>query len=78
MSGSMIDHVIWGEYWTDTDSGIYRYWRALRAADPPEYLGPPIGPETEVAEGVKQQPFASGAVVQWSAEGGAELASDPL
>ena len=78
MAGSMIDHVIWGEFWVGTNSGIYHYWRALRAADPPEYLGPPIGPETEVSDGVMQQPFASGAVIQWSPDGGAELASDPL
>lgn len=79
MSGSMIDHLIWGEFWPGTtDNGIYHYWRALRAADPPEYLGPPIGTQTEVADGVFQQPFASGAVIQWSAEGGAELAADPL
>lgn len=78
MSGSMLDHLVWGTYWTDTENGIYRYWRALRAADPPEYLGPPISDEVEVSEGVWQQAFASGAVIQWSAEGGAELAADPL
>ena len=78
MSGSMIDHVVWGDYWPGTENGIYRYWRALRAADPPEYLGPPVSDEIEVATGVVQRAFASGAVIQWSAEGGAELASDSL
>ena len=73
----MIDHLTWGEFWAGDQTGIYRYWRSLKSADPPQYLGPPIGPETEVADGVVQQPFASGAVIQWSAEGGAELANDP-
>jgi hypothetical protein len=75
----MVDHLIWGEHWPgSTDNGIYHYWRSLRAADPPQYLGPPISGEVDVGEGVVQMAFASGAVIQWSAEGGAELASDPL
>jgi hypothetical protein len=74
----MIDHVIWGEYWGGDQTGIYRYWRSLKAADPPQYLGPPISAETEVGENTVQQAFASGAVIQWSPEGGAELANDPL
>ena len=78
MAGSYIDDRIWGEFWAGTENGIYRYWRSLRAADPPEYLGPPITDEIEIAEGVVQRAFASGAIIQWSAEGGAEMAHDPL
>jgi hypothetical protein len=79
MSGSMIDHLVWGQYWPgNTENGIYRYWRSLRAADPPQYLGPPISDEIEVSDDVVQRAFASGAVIQWSAEGGGELANDPL
>jgi hypothetical protein len=78
MSGSAIDHVVWGEYWTDTENGIYRYWRSLKAADPPQYLGPPVSDEIEVSPGVVQRAFASGAVIEWSADGGASLANDPL
>ena len=74
----MIDHEVWGSYWKGTESGIYRYWRSLKSADPPQYLGPPITFEIEVAEGVVQQAFASGAVIQWSADGGAELCNDPI
>jgi uncharacterized protein with LGFP repeats len=48
------------------------------SSDPPQYLGPPISDEIQVADGVVQRAFASGAVIQWSADGGAELASDPL
>ena len=77
MSGSMIDHVVWGEYWDGDDNGIYLYWRALKSADPPQYLGEPISEEITVADGVVQRAFASGAVIQWSSEGGAELANDP-
>lgn len=75
MSGSQIDHVIWGEYWSGTDNGIYKYWRSLKSADPPQYLGPPISDEIVIDGGV-QRAFASGAVIQWSPEGGAELAND--
>lgn len=78
MSGSMIDHEIWGSYWTSVDSGIYRYWRSLKSADPPQYLGPPIGFEVDVGNGTVQQAFASGAVIEWSPDGGASLANDPL
>ena len=78
-SGSQIDHLIWREFWPGTtENGVYAYWRSLRAADPPQYLGPPISDEIEVSEGVYQRCFASGAVIEWSAEGGAHLASDPL
>jgi hypothetical protein len=77
MSGSQIDHVVWGEYWPGTtDNGIYAYWRALKSADPPQYLGPPVSNEIDVGNGTVQRAFASGAVIQWSAEGGAELAND--
>ena len=77
MSGSMIDHVIWGEFWSGDQNGIYKYWRSLKSADPPQYLGPPISDEVAVADDVVQRAFASGAVIQWSPEGGAELANDP-
>ena len=76
MTGSMIDHVVWGQYWSGDQNGIYKYWRALKSADPPQYLGPPISDEIGIADGVVQRAFASGAVVQWSADGGAELAND--
>ena len=78
MSGSQIDHIVWGSSWPGVDNGIYRYWRSLRAADPPQYLGPPISEEIEVGGGVVQRAFASGAVIEWSQAGGASLASDPL
>lgn len=78
MSGSMLDDVIWGEFWNGTDNGIYQYWRSLKSADPPQYLGPPISAEVAVGDGVMQRAFASGAVIQWSAETGAELANDPM
>ena len=72
----MIDHVVWGEYWSGDDNGIYLYWRSLKHADPPQYVGPPISDEIGVAPGVVQRAFASGAVIQWSSETGAELAND--
>jgi hypothetical protein len=78
MSGSQIDHLVWGQYWAGTENGIYAYWRALMSSDPPQYLGPPISDEVDVGGGAVQRAFASGAVIQWSADGGAELASDPL
>jgi uncharacterized protein with LGFP repeats len=78
MSGSSIDHIVWGQYWPGTENGIYAYWRSLMSSDPPQYLGPPISDEVAVSDGVVQRAFASGAVIQWSADGGAELASDPL
>jgi hypothetical protein len=78
MAGSQIDHVVWGDYWAGTENGIYRYWRSLLSADPPQYLGPPISDEIQVGAGVVQRAFASGAVLQWSPEGGAEIAIDPL
>jgi hypothetical protein len=78
MSGSMIDHLVWGQFWPGTtENGIYQYWRALKSADPPQYLGPPISDEIEVSDDAVQRAFASGAVIQWSAAGGGELANDP-
>jgi hypothetical protein len=78
MAGSMIDHLIWGQYWVGTENGVYAYWRALKAADPPQYLGPPISDEIDVGNGHVQRAFASGACIDWSPETGAELANDPL
>lgn len=77
MSGSQLDHVIWGDYWPGTDNAIYRYWRSLKSSDPPQYLGPPISDEVQVDGGL-QRAFASGAVIQWSETDGAHLANDPL
>ena len=45
------------------------------SADPPQYLGVPVTPEIETEVGV-QAGFASGAVINWSPENGAELAND--
>ena len=79
MSGSSIDHVVWGAFWPgNTENGIYRFWRSLRAADPPQYLGPPISDEIEVSDDAVQRAFASGAVIEYSAANGASLANDPL
>ena len=76
--GSYIDHVLWTAVIPDLpynpDAAIPRYWRALRQADPPQYIGCPITPEIETEVGV-QQGFSSGAVVSWSADTGAELAN---
>ena len=79
MTGSYIDDRLWHAILPDLvlnpDAGIYRYWRSLRMADPPQYLGCPVTPEIETEVGV-QQGFSSGAVINWSAETGAELAND--
>lgn len=79
MAGSYIDDRLWaaiiGEGYFNPDSGIYRFWRSLKSADPPQYLGVPVTPEIQTEVGV-QQGFASGAVVSWSPETGAELAND--
>ena len=76
--GSYIDDQLWGTVigpgQFNADSGIYRYWRSLRQADPPQYLGVPVTPEIQTEVGV-QQGFASGAVINWSPETGAELAN---
>lgn len=77
MAGSYIDHALWSSAVPDLpfnpDSAIYKYWRALKQADPPQYIGVPVTPEIETEVGV-QQGFSSGAVISWSAENGAELA----
>jgi hypothetical protein len=79
VSGSYIDHALWTSVIPDMpfnpDAGIYRYWRSLRQADPPQYIGVPITYEIETDVGV-QQGFSSGAVINWSPENGAELAND--
>jgi uncharacterized protein with LGFP repeats len=79
MAGSYIDHAIWatviGDGHFNPDGAIYKYWRALRQADPPQYLGVPVTLETDTDVGT-QQGFASGAVISWSPENGAELAND--
>lgn len=75
--GSWIDDRLWRAVIPDLpfnpDAAIYRYWRALKQADPPQYLGCPVTPEIETEAGI-QQGFSSGAVINWSAETGAELA----
>jgi uncharacterized protein with LGFP repeats len=74
---SQIDHIIWTSVIPDlplnTDAAIYRLWRSYRDDD--HFLGCPISPEVEVAGGAVQQAFASGAVIEWSAENGARLVS---
>lgn len=78
MTGSYIDEQLWGTVIGDGhfnfDSAIYKYWRALKQAEPPQYLGVPVTPEIQTEVGV-QQAFASGAVISWSSETGAELAN---
>lgn len=81
MTGSFIDHEIWNsiiDLDLNPDAGIYRYWRSLRAADPPLYLGAPTTSEIDVGNGHIQQGFASGAVIDWSPDEGAQLANDPI
>lgn len=79
MAGSQIDDQLWGTIigpgHFNPDSAIYKYWRSLKSADPPQYLGVPVTPETQTEVGV-QMAFASGAVISWSPETGAELAND--
>ena len=75
---SMIDHLIWQSVLgADTpfnpDAAIYKLWRAYRDDD--HFLGAPITAEQDVGNGVMQQAFASGAVIEWSAEDGARLVS---
>lgn len=79
MIGSYIDSQVWatiiGDGHFNPDSAIYKYWRSLRQADPPQYLGVPVTPEIEVDVSSTQQGFASGAVINWNPETGAELAN---
>lgn len=79
MTGSYIDEQLWGTVigpgHFNYDSAIYKYWRGLKSADPPQYLGVPVTPEIETEAGT-QQAFASGAVISWSPDNGAELAND--
>jgi hypothetical protein len=74
---SMIDDRVWQSVdpgiGFSTDAAIYKLWRSYRDDD--HFLGAPITPEIEVAPGVMQQAFASGAVIEWSAEHGARLVS---
>ncbi len=78
MTGSYIDQELWTSVIEDLsfnpEAAIYRYWRALKSADPPQYIGVPVTPEIETEVGV-QQGFSSGAVISWSSETGAELAN---
>jgi hypothetical protein len=78
MTGSYIDDVLWatviGPDHFNPDGAIYKYWRGLRQADPPQYLGVPVTLEIETEVGV-QQGFSSGAIISWSPETGAELAN---
>jgi hypothetical protein len=78
VTGSYIDDRLWatiiGDGHFNPESGIYRYWRSLKQADPPQYLGVPVTLEIETEVGV-QQGFASGATISWSPENGAELAN---
>jgi hypothetical protein len=79
VTGSYIDHALWGTVigpdQFNPESGIYRYWRSLKQADPPQYLGVPVTAEIDTPVGV-QQAFASGAVINWSPDTGAELANE--
>jgi len=79
MAGSYIDHALWGTVigpdQFNPDSAIYKYWRSLKQADPPQYLGVPVTPEIPTPVGI-QQGFASGATINWSPETGAELANE--
>ena len=79
MAGSYIDEQLWGTVigpgHFNYDSAIYKYWRGLKSADPPQYLGVPVTPEIDTEVGT-QQAFASGAVINWNPDTGAELAND--
>jgi hypothetical protein len=79
MAGSYIDQAVWqsviGDLPFNPDAGIYRYWRSLRQADPPQYIGVPVTPEIETEVGV-QQGFSSGAVLGWDPENGAYFCND--
>jgi hypothetical protein len=75
---SSIDHLIWQSVLgADTpfnpDTAIYKLWRAYR--DDEQFLGAPITLEVDIGNGVVQQAFASGAVIEWSSENGARLVS---
>jgi hypothetical protein len=75
---SQIDHLIWqsvlgADVQLNPDAAIYKFWRACR--DQEQFLGAPITREVDLGDGRIQQAFASGAVVQWSADGGATLIS---
>lgn len=76
--GSYIDDQVWkaviGDGQFNPDGAIYKYWRELRAADPPQFLGCPVTPEIQTDVGT-QQGFSSGAVINWSPDTGAELAN---
>jgi hypothetical protein len=76
VSGSWIDDRLWAAAGQDfnPDSGIYKFWRSLRAEG--ISLGVPLTPEIETPVGV-QQGFSSGQVVVWTPDGGASLAEDP-
>lgn len=77
MPGSWIDHELWRAARADLvlypDAAIYRFWREQRGQG--NYLGVPVTPEIQTGVGI-QQAFSSGAVINWSAEGGASLAHD--
>jgi uncharacterized protein with LGFP repeats len=76
MAGSWIDDRLWTAAQPQEfngDSAIYKLWRQLRSEG--TYLGVPITPEIQTPIGV-QQAFASGAVLGWSNEQGAYVASD--
>jgi hypothetical protein len=72
---SQIDHLIWQSVIPDLplnpDTAVYRFWRSCR--DEEQYLGAPISGEIDLGDGRVQQAFASGAVIEWSAENGARL-----
>jgi hypothetical protein len=78
MVGSYIDDVLWGTVigpgHFNPDGGVYKYWRQLRSADPPQYLGVPVTPEIETEVGV-QQGFSSGCVLGWDPVNGAYIAN---
>ena len=78
MAGSYIDHALWSSVVADLpfnpDSAIYKYWRSLKQADPPQYIGVPITPEIDTEVGV-QLGFSSGCVLGWDPENGAYIAN---
>ena len=76
MAGSWIDDHLWravANIPLNPQAAIYQFWRAQRAQG--VYLGAPLTPEIETPVGV-QQVFSSGAVIVWSADGGARFAHD--
>jgi hypothetical protein len=74
--GSKVDESIWRAFDAtiplNPDSAIYKKWRELRNQG--TYLGAPVSGEVQTDVGV-QQPFVSGAVLNWTPEGGAVLAN---